>query len=342
MAHPSESEAGDVRAPMTVADAAAEFEEYLFGEEGEETAPPVEGEQEAEHEEDSDLELEDDESDGEGDEEQEEEGDEPETAIEAPVSLNAEEKEVFAQLPPEAQQAWAASETRRNTQVQEATTKAKEAQRQAEQAAASAERQAEARRAEQMKAFTAAFEPQMPDPANYNDIQAYQRDKAIYDHSKAQFDQLKQQVESIGVETDEQRAERIRARDAELMKIPEIADEATRDTFIKSAFEVAAELGYDQSDLAEHMDANDLKALGMAAKWKADSAELARIKAKSQERRRDSKTGKFKSLKPGTASQPSSRAVKAKKSWQRVKETNGNRAAQSEAMADWLEASGHL
>lgn len=340
MAHQQESaEAAVSTAPVSVEEKAADFENFLFGEEDGEDAETNEEQEEAEDD-DLDPEEGEDESDEAEEDDEDEEPDVP--AIEAPVSLNAEEKEVFAQLPPEAQQAWAASETRRNTQVQEATTKAKEAQRQAEQAAASAERQAEARRAEQMKAFTAAFEPQMPDPTNYNDIQAYQRDKAIYDHSKAQFDQLKQQVETIGVETEEQRVERIKARDAELMKIPEIADEATRDTFIKSAFEVAAELGYDQSDLAEHMDANDLKALGMAAKWKADSAELARIKAKSQERRRDGKTGKFKSLKPGTASQPSSRAVKAKKSWQRVKETNGNRAAQSEAMAEWLEASGHL
>lgn len=339
MAHQQTAEAASSPAPVSVEEKAADFENYLFGDEEGDDAEIDEEQEEAE---DDDLAPEEGEDETDEAEEEDEDDEQEAPAIEAPVSLNAEEKEVFAQLPPEAQQAWAASETRRNTQVQEATTRAKEAQRQAEQAAASAERQADARRAEQLKAFTAAFEPQMPDPAQYNDIQAYQRDKAIYDHSKAQFDQLRQQVEAIGVETDEQRAERIKARDAELLKIPEVADEATRDAFIKSAFEVAAELGYDQSDLAEHMDANDLKALGMAAKWKADSAELARIKAKSQERRRDSKTGKFKSLKPGAASQPSSRAAKAKKSWQRVKQTGGNRAAQSEAMAEWLEATGHL
>lgn len=300
MAHSDEgSEAVGAHSTLSMEDAAAVFADDF--DDAPEDAPSDEAEDFEDEPEGDEPEDESDEEDG--DEESDEQA---EPAIEAPVSLNAEEKEVFAQLPPEAQQAWAASETRRNTQVQEATTKAKEAQRTAEQAAASANRQAETRFAEQLKAFTAAFEPQMPDPSQYRDIQAYQRDKAIFDHAKAQFDQLEQQVSGIGVETAEQRVERIKARDADLLKIPEIANEETRDVFIKSAFGVAAELGYDQSDLAENMDANDLKALGLAAKWKADSEELARIKAKSLERRRDGKTGKFRSMKPGAAQQSGS------------------------------------
>lgn len=341
MAHPTGSEAAVSPAPVSVDEKAADFENFLFGDEEAEEAETGEEQGEADAEDDSDLE------EGDGDEEEALEDDEDSDeqappAIEPPVSLNAEEKEVFAQLPPEAQQAWAASETRRNTQVQEATTKAKEAQRQAEQAAASADRQAETRYAEQLKAFTKAFEPQMPDPARYNDIQHYQRDKAIYDHAKAQFDQLEQQVSGIGVETAEQKAARIKARDADLLKIPEIANEETRDAYIKGAFEVAAELGYNQAELAEHMDANDLKALGLAAQWKRDSAELARIKAKSLERRRDASTGKFKALKPGAAPQASSRSAKASKAFQRVKQSGTNRDARNAAAAEWLEAAGHL
>lgn len=339
MAHPT-GEAAVSTAPISVAEKAADFENYLFDDEAPEEAPEDEQEEAENDEFDDTEEVEEDETD---DAEQDDEEDEQaEPAIDAPVSLNAEEKEVFSQLPPEAQRAWAASETRRNTQVQEATTSAKEAQRKAEQAAASAERTADARRAEQMRAFTAAFEPQMPDPSQYQDIQSYQRDKAIYDHSKAQYDQLMQQVEGIGIETDEMKAERIKARDAELMKIPEIANEETRDSFIKGAFEVAAELGYDQSELAEYMDANDLKALGMAAQWKRDSAELAQIKARSKERRRDKSTGQFKSLKPGAAPQPKSRAARSKKSWESVKANKGDRQSFGQAAEAWLTEAGHL
>lgn len=342
MAHP-EMEAAGSTAPVSVAEKAADFENFLFGDEDEAAGDEIDDEQDEVEADELDDVLDEDETDETDEAEQDDEDDEQaEPAIEPPVSLNAEEKEVFAQLPPEAQQAWAASETRRNTQVQEATTKAKEAQRQAEQAAASANSQAKARFGEQLKAFASAYEPQAPDPARYNDIQAYQRDKAIYDHQKAQHDQLMQQVGSIGVETDEQKAERIKARDAELMKIPEVADEATRDDFIKGAFEVAAELGYDQADLAENMDAGDLRALARVKKAFDAEKELADIKAKSQERRRDKNTGRFKSLKPGAAPQPQGRVAKAKKSFEKVKANRGNRQAFGEASAEWLEASGHL
>lgn len=339
MAH-QDTGAASSTAPTSVAEKAADFEDFLFG--GEDAEEALLGDEQDEAEPDDFDDLDEDAEDEDDAEQDDEEDEQAKPAIEAPVSLNAEEKEVFAQLPPEAQQAWAASETRRNTQVQEATTRAKDAQRQAEAAAASADRQAEARMGEQMKAFTAAFEPQMPDPANFQDIQSYQRAKAIYDHSKAQFDDLKQQVEGIGVETDEMKAERIKARDAELMKIPEVADEATREAYLKSAFEVAAELGYDQADLAQNMDAADLKALAQAAQWKADSAELARIKAKSTERRRDKTTGQFKSLKPGAAPQQQSRAARASKSFENVKANRGNREAFGASSAEWLESQGLL
>ncbi|MXO67783.1 hypothetical protein GRI72_02910 [Altererythrobacter marinus] len=335
MAHP-ETEAAVSTAPVSVEDKAADFENFLFGDEGED---PEDG-QEDDLEDESDLEEGADDDEVEQDDEDDEPEEEP--AIEPPVSLNAEEKEVFAQLPPEAQRAWADSETRRNTQVQEATTKARDAQRQAEQAAASANRQAEARYAEQLKEFTKAFEPQAPDPARYNDIQAYQRDKAIYDHAKAQHDELMQQIATVGVETDEMKVERIKARNAEIEKLPIYTEAEDKKALVDAAMSVAAEFGYDLAELADNMDATDFNALATFAKYKKDSEELARIKARSKERRRDKKTGKFKSLKPGAGSQPLGRAAKAKKSWQRVKEASGNRAAQADAMADWLEAAGHL
>jgi hypothetical protein len=338
MAHPEQEAASP---PTSMAEKAAAFEDYLF-EEGDpfEEAPPVPAEEAGEDEFDDDL------TDEEGEEVEDEvdEADEQaEPAIDPPVSLNAEEKEVFAQLPPEAQQAWAASETRRNAQVQEATTKAKDAQRQAEQAAAAADRQAEAEYRHRLDEIVKVFEPQLPDPANFTDIGQYQRAKAQYDYAKAQHDTFAQQVASIGVETPEQKQARIRARDAELLTIPEIANEATRDEFIRSAFGVASEFGYEADELAEIMEPRDLKLLAQAAKWKADSEELTRIKAKSTERRRDVKTGKFRAMKPGSAPQVGNKAAK---SFERTKAAlsnpRGNRQARDEAAADWLEASGYL
>lgn len=273
------------------------------------------------------------------------EDDEPDVpAIEPPVSLNADEKAVFAQLPVEAQQAWAASETRRNQQVQEATTRASEAQRVAEAKAAQANAQAEAVFSEQLQAVVDAFKPQEPDPANYRSIPEYQHAKAIYDHQLAQHNAFAQQVSVIGKETPEAKAARIQARDQQLLAIPEIADPATRDTYIQSAFAVAEELGYDKADLADNMDVGDLKALAQAAKWKADSEELARIRAKSKERVRDKNTGKFKSIKPGSAPHGDPRRGGTAKAFDRLKSASQHkdRSVRDKAAEDFLVKGGWL
>jgi len=330
------------RPPVSQAEKAADFAEYLYADGdpfGEEEGAPQEA-QEDEFDEDPT----DEEGDEVEDEVDEQEDEQAQPAIEPPVSLNAEEKEVFAQLPPEAQQAWAASETRRNAQVQEATTKAKEAQRAAETAAAAADRQASAEYRQRLDAIVSAFEPQMPDPANFTDIRQYQHAKAQYDYAKAQHDQFAQQVATIGTETPEQKAARIQARDAELMRIPEIANEETRTEFIQSAFALANEFGYAQDELAEMMEARDLKFLAQAAKWKADSERLKQVEAKAKERRRDAKTGKFRTMRPGAGPEGNPRSGNAEKSFERLKglSTSRDRQARDEAAMDWLERGGYL
>lgn len=341
MAHPS-GEAASV--PVSIAEKAAAFEDVLFadGDPFADDEEETEGEEPTEEGDEYEADEEGDEPEVDEDDESEDEPDQP--AIDPPVSLNAEEKEVFAQLPQEAQQAWAASETRRNQQVQEATTNAKEAQRVAQAKAAQANAEAEAVFADRLKEVVSAFAPAEPDPAQYQTIQQYQHAKAQYDYAKAQHDEFAQQVSTIGKETPEQKAARIQARDQQLLQIPEVADPATRDQYIQSAFSIAAELGYDQTELAENMDAGDLKALAQAAKWKADSEELARIRAKSKERVRDKSTGKFRSIKPGAAPHGDPRRSNAAKSFEKLKTVkNGkSREARDHAAADWLEKGGYL
>lgn len=323
--------------PVSMAEKAAALESELG-----DFIPDLEDDEEPEGEPGEGDEYEADDEEPEGEEDESEEPEEP--AIPPPVSLNAEEKEVFAQLPPEAQQAWAASETRRNQQVQEVTTRASEAQRVAEAKAAQANAQAEAVFAEQLKAVVGAFAPQEPDPANYASIEQYRHAKAVYDHQLAQHNAFAQQVAQVGKETPEQKAARIQVRDQQLLTIPEVADPATRDAYIQSAFSVAEELGYDRADLMENMDAGDLKALAQAAKWKADSEELARIRAKSQERVRDKRSGQFKAMKPGSAPHGDTRRGNAAKSFERLKVARGgkSREALDVAAADWLEKGGYL
>jgi hypothetical protein len=214
----------------------------------------------------------------------------------------------------------------------------------AEQRAAAADREAEAIYAQRLNEIVRAFEPQMPDPANFNDIRQYQHAKANYDFAKAQHDQFAQQVASVGVETPEQKQARIQARDAELLAIPEVADLATRDEFIRNAFTVAAEFGYAQDELADIMEARDLKLLAQAARWKADSEELNRIRAKSKERVRDKGTGKFRSMKPGSAPHGDPRRGNTDKAFERVKAAQGSRdkATRDRAMEDYLDKAGWL
>lgn len=303
MAHPSESSEA-VGAPEILEDdgAVAAFADYLSNEEEDEL--PEDGGEAAEE---SDAE---EPEEGDDADEDEQEGDEPETAIEAPVSLNAEEKAVFAQLPPEAQRAWAASETRRNSQVQEATTKAANAQRNAETRAAEAHSKAKAVFANQLAEFASHFSPQPPDPdlARTNPGE-YIAQKAQYDASKAQHDQLVQQVATIGNEASQEIDQAfIQERDRELLAIPEVANEETRDAYFQRVFEVADLLGYDRETLLRDGNANDFKSLATAQGWKADADKYKALMAKQMQRVRDAKTAK-----PGAAQPKGSGPARALK-----------------------------
>ena len=316
--------ATDAPAPRSVGEKAADFENFLFDEDEDQAEQDEDGAEEGE-----DLDLDDEDQDG--------EDDEPEVpAIEAPASLNAEEKTVFAQLPPEAQQAWAASETRRNAQVQEATTKAAEREREATQKAEQAEALADQKRATQLRQFMSAFAPQMPDPQlAYSDPASYIAQKAHYDAEIAQFDQFAQQIDAL--ETDAgTRAAQIdqQARVADLMSVGKLADPATRDEYLKSSLELVGTLGLDPKAFEEVAGSADFKALEKVAEWKAkaDKYEQAMARKMSQVR-----AAKGKSLRPsGTHGKQ-----RQGDSWERVRNAP-TKSAQANAMAEWLEKSGHL
>lgn len=328
MAH-LETEAAEAPAPRSVDDMAADFEQFVDDDDEELPEDEPEGDEDG-AEEGEDLELEDDEDD-----EQEA------PAIDAPVSLNAEEKAVFSQLPAEAQQAWAASETRRNQQVQEATTKASNAQREAEARAAAADAQAKREYATQLDQFVSHFAPQPPDPrlAEQNP-QAYIAQEAQFRAQKAQHDELVQQVRELNQEADtEAQKAFVEQRDRELMAIPEIANPETRDAYISRAMEVATLLGYDPGQLAQGMQASDIKALATVAdlKEKADKYDKAMSRQMQKVR-----SAKGKNLRPNAAPQGKSRAAQTDQAWQRVKKAGGNKAAREDAFAAYLDASGHL
>ena len=315
MAHPSEgSEAVDVRPLDTTDDAAAALDDYFAQQDGDEADPDEDSPE--------DEAPEGDEPEG---EEQDDEDDEPATVIDAPVSLNAEEKAVFAQLPVEAQQAWAASETRRNAQVQEATTKAAHAERAAQAQAAEAHSKAKSVFASQLAEFASHLEPAMPDPELARSHPGeYIAQKAQYDAMKAQHDALVQQVTALGEEASQEIDQAfIQQRDRELLAIPEVANEETREAYLDRAFEAAAALGYDRDILLRDGNATDFKALVAAHGWKQDADKYKALMAKQMTRVREAKSAKPNAAQPLGSGKARSQA----KTQQRLRETGDVRDA---------------
>lgn len=310
-------------APVSASDKAADFEEYLFGEDepeeqDEETPEEGEGEEpEAADEDEAD--------------EQEDEPEQP--AIAPPVSLNAEEKATFAQLPPEAQAAWAASETRRNAQVQEATTKAAEAQRAAEARAAAADVQAQAEYAARLEEVGKAFAPQPPNPAHYSDRVEYLLARDQYAEARAQHDQFMQQVQGLKAGAQSQAAQiDTQARVADLLTVPELADPTQRDAFVQSSLDLVKEIGLDPVAFEQTAGSQDFAALKKVGEWRDKAAKWDSANAKTMQRVRDAKASK--TLRPGSAPHADARADKAN-SWQRVTSAR-TKEAQAEAFADFM------
>lgn len=233
--------------------------------------------------------------------EADEEGDEPDQpAIDPPASLNAEEKATFAQLPKEAQQAWAASETRRNTQVQEATTKAADAQRAAEARAAQADAEARRTYAQQVMAIAEQYAPQPPDPMlAQQDPGAYLYQKALYDQAKAQHDHVVQQATSMGQQAEVQLSQtEVAERDRQLMAIPEVQNPETREAFFNKAIGEAQRLGLDMSQV-NYASAAELKALREIADLREKASKYDAAMAKQMTRVRDGK--RTKAMKPNAS-----------------------------------------
>lgn len=285
---PIPTESGEEAVDVTVStDSAADQLSALLAEETNEQ--PIDEGEEVTDQTDDDLDLDED-----------DEGEEPATVIDAPVSLNADEKARYAQLPPEAQQFVAELETRRNAQVQQATTKASEAQRSAEARAAQADANARVEYATQLKQFADALAPQRPDPAlAQSDPYQFIAQNAQYEAAKAQHDEFVQQVQSVeGEATQAVQKAFVEERDRRLLSIPEVQNEETRDAFFGKIFETAESLGFDRSNVASKATAEEITMLKQLGDWKDKAAKYdAAVSRKMQHVR----AGKSKSIRPGAA-----------------------------------------
>ena len=287
-AHSQEiAEAADVRSFDNTDDAAAALDALFAEDEDDEEQP--------------DPDTEADEVEDEGEELDDEQDDEPEIpAIEPPVSLTAEEKARFAQLPTEAQQLLNEVETRRNRDVQQVTTKAAEAQRTAEAAAANAAMEAQRATAEKYHQFVSSYAPQPPDPnLAYTNPQAFIAQQAQYQQQFAQHQEIVQRIDAMKAQADQhfmaQQHEWSRQQVAELMKVPEFADPAKRQTFIETLTNVGLELGFDREAMAD-ASAAEILALKRVSEMKVKAEKYDALTSRKMQRVRDAK-----STKPNTA-----------------------------------------
>jgi len=323
MEGPSLSEAASsAPAPQSASDKLAVFEDFLDPEEEQEDNTQPEGEEGAEEGEDLALE----------DEEAGETEDEPETAIEPPVSLNAEEKKAFAAASPEAQQAWAAAETRRNAQVQEATTKASVAQQEAQARAAQADAVAQQEAAKAILDVLQHYQPVEPQRNWFPDDVAYLTACRQYDTEVAQFTQRVQQAVSMEQQAVQAVDQQFTAqREQELAAIvPDYANPATRVAWSEKVIGIGRELGFADTELAA-LNAQGFKALDEVAVWKAKAERLDKAVAKQMQKVR---AAKGKTLRPNAGPQDT-RAAKGNQDWGRVKAAK-SKESQAEAFADWI------
>lgn len=246
--------------------------------------------------------YEDDQPEGDELDELQDEDEAPEP-VEAPASLKAEEKEQFAQLPPEAQRFAADILKRRDQETQQGLETARSAQRQAEASAASQVAQTQQQFAAQAAALVQAFQPAPPpielarqDPAEY------QYQKAIYDEQMGNYQQLVGQIAGLHSQSEQhtvaQRQTWLQEQANQLRSIPEFADDTKRPEFQRQIADFGRELGFTDEELAE-ASAKHVMALHKFRQDRADAEKWRQHKAKRNERPRAA-AGRFAAAPTGT------------------------------------------
>lgn len=274
MAHPIESEASTTADAIVESDPVKRIQAALGDDPGDDE--PLDEAPVAEDDEIPD--------EGEPEAENTDEQDEPaQPAIDAPVSWNAEDKALFAQLPPEAQAVIARRESERDKAVQSKATEAAEARKQREQAEA-AIHQLHSSYIGQLEQFLSTNEPQKPDPA-WLDTRVYGEDgprtfyqmQAAYEAHHAQRQQAQQELtfaqERQAALTQHQTRE-FMAEQHRILSGPEgiegWSDPAKQPEIAKALTDFATAHRYTAEQL-QHVDAQDIKFLHEAMGWKADS-----------------------------------------------------------------------
>lgn len=232
------------------------------------------------------------------------EAEEEAEAINAPASLTPEEKEQFAQLPPEAQRVFSETLARRDREIQQGLESARSAQRDTERTAADRIAQTQRDFAQRAERLIAAFAP-TPPPAELarQDPTAFLIQKAQYDEDIQQFQALVGQIGGINQQASQHFEQRDQAWMQEqfnqLRSIPEFADDAKRPEFQRQIGEMGKELGYSDDELA-NVSAKDIFAINKARQWKLKAEKWDAHQKKRNERPR-AVGGRFSAAPVGNA-----------------------------------------
>jgi len=235
------------------------------------------------------------------------EADEPEApAIDAPVSFNKEAKEHFSKLPPEMQTFVAEQEAHRNRQVQEATTRAAEAQRQAQADVAQQVAQGQSVYAQQVGQIAQAYAPKEPKPWEYQDQATYSQAMQQFEQASAQHQQLVQHATEMRAQADQQMEQHQQAyvvQDARrvMADLPELGDQTAYSQLVQELTPIAKELGYPEDRISQALP-SDVLAMKRVAAFKAKADKWDQLQARRMEQVRAGKAAPQRQLsKPGAA-----------------------------------------
>jgi hypothetical protein len=339
MTHPATPEVGgEANAPAT--DPKSAFEDIaaeMLGDDQEEEETEGEG---------VETEAEEAEVDADELEESEEEGEAEQPPITPPNSLTPEEKEAFAKLPREAQEFTA----RRIGELEKGfQSKAQEAAQAREAARTEALQFAEKLKAEaveRLNHYAQQLQVRPPDARLFQtDPAAYAQQLEVYQYAQAQREQAQHEAQKAQAEREHYLAE-LQKQETETFRqrlqteLPEAYDPANGQTFINELAATAKALDYDD-DAINRASIEELKALKVAAQWKAKADRYDKAMAKKMERVRAGKNPP-PIAKPGVSKGPdASRRVRADNAWEAAK-TAKSRSARDNALATWAEQAGWL
>ena len=225
--------------------------------------------------------------------------------IDAPVSWDAEAKELFKGLPREAQEIVAKRESERERFVQQKSQEAVRARNDAAQEASQQLAQIDAAYAQQYQSLAEQMQPQRPNPALLqHDPMAFYAQQAAYESTVAQQQQLQQLAAQHAQQAQARAHQAEQANHAEQRRIivdsfPEYADPTTGPELQRKLTAVAKELGY-SDELIGQARASDILAMRTAADWKAKAEKYDALQANKMAKVRAAK-GLPKVATPGVA-----------------------------------------